>query len=358
MKVPAISGGGASNQFKKVFWESVTEKDATTGIPIRGSLGVHWNVYQDLRALAATNLFDQLLLCRVNKSNPRHPCPADPLISKISAGFLKTFYEFCEQTEQPYFFIKNGASPLYLAQKTSNYLYDPDHEFPHRLAYRIVRVVTESEGRQRLGDGNKAMFLMEPEHLPVRHLEEIDHSTIVPMPKVTSVTAETAVAAVAEKPKRGRKKKEEVTETATAIPVAKKGRKKKEEAIATTAATATATEAPTLKPKRQTKPKPTATVTATVATVATTATTPKPKPKSNQVLTSHHIETSDEPLSVDAVELVKLQSFDANGISCYRDPIKNKLFKQNKDGTIGSYMGRWSTKESAVHEEVLDSDRE
>ena len=146
MKIPAISGGGASNQFKKVFWESVTEKDATTGLPVRGSLGVHWNVYKDLRTLAETDLFEQLLLCRVNKSNPRSPCPADPMISKIAAGFLKTFYEFCEQTEQPYFFIKNGASPLYLAEKTGPYLYDADHEFPHRLSYRVVRVVTESEG--------------------------------------------------------------------------------------------------------------------------------------------------------------------------------------------------------------------
>jgi hypothetical protein len=58
------------------------------------------------------------------------------------------------------------------------------------------------------------------------------------------------------------------------------------------------------------------------------------------------------------VELVRLQSFDANGVICYRDPVKNKLFKQNKDGSIGDYMGRWSTKESAIHEEVLDSDRE
>jgi hypothetical protein len=58
------------------------------------------------------------------------------------------------------------------------------------------------------------------------------------------------------------------------------------------------------------------------------------------------------------VELVKLQQFDAKGISCYRDPVKNKLFKQNRDGSIGEYMGRWSTKELAIHEEVLDSDRE
>ena len=349
MKIPAISGGGATAQFKKVFWESVTEKDATTGLPVRGSLGVHWNVYTDLRVLAETNLLEQLLLCRVNKSNPRHPCPADPLISKIAAGFLKTFYEFCEQTEQPYFFIKNGASPLYLAEKTGSYVYDADHEFPHRLTYRVVRVVTESEGRQRLGDGNKAMFLMEPEHIPLRHLEPVNEpkavAVTVPMPKavatVATVAAVTAVA-VTEKPKKGRKKKEE--NTVVTVPEPKKGRKKKEETATAIATTVTATE----KPKRQTKSTK---ISAIITTTTTTA-------KQTQILTSSHIETSDEPLSVDAVELVRLHQFDANGVSCYRDPVKNKLFKQNKDGTIGTYMGRWSTKESAIHEEVLDSDRE
>jgi len=349
MKIPAISGGGATAQFKKVFWESVTEKDATTGLPIRGSLGVHWNVYKDLRTLAETDLLEQLLLCRINKSNPRNPCPADPLISKIAAGFLKTFYEFCEQTEQPYFFIKNGASPLYLAEKTSSYVHDPDHEFPHRLTYRVVRVVTDSEGRQRLGDGNKAMFLMEPDHLPLRHLEPVKELEAVPVPMTKTVTV--ASTATVEKPKRGRKKKEEAATVTTAItatepiaPTPKKERKKKADTAATTVTTVT-TVAVEDKPKRK-------------ATTKATATTIAPTAKLNQVLTSSHIETSDEPLSVDAVELVKLQSFDANGVSCYRDPVKNKLFKQNKDGSIGTYMGRWSVKESAIHEEVLDSDRE
>lgn len=357
MKIPAISGGGATAQFKKVFWESVTEKDATTGLPRTGSLGVHWNVYKDLGALAATNLLEQLLLCRVNKSNPRHPCPADPIISKIAAGFLKTFYEFCEQTEQPYFFIKNGASPLYLAEKTSPYVYNPDHEFPHRLTYRVVRVVTESEGRQRLGDGNKAMFLMEAEHLPLRHLETVKEleaeAVAAPMPKtVTAIVATVATVATVEKPKRGRKKKEDAT-TATAtepiVPTPKKERKKKADTTATTVS-----ETVEDKPKRKATTKATAAKTATTTSITSITSAPK----QNQVLTSQHIETSDEPLSVDAVELVRLQSFDANGVSCYRDPVKNKLFKQNKDGSIGTYMGRWSTKELAIHEEVLDSDRE
>ena len=357
MKIPAISGGGATSQFKKVFWAAVTEKDATTGLPQRGSLGVHWNVYRDLRGLASTNLLEQLLLCRINKISPRNPSLTDPLISKISAGFLKTFYEFCEQTEQPFFFIKNGAMPLYLVRKTSNYLYDSDHEFPHRIAYEFVRVVTESEGRQRLGDGNKAMFMMELEG-PILAFA-IDTSTDVSINTSTDVSINTStdvsikepvielnpnlgnpiesvpeVMASIEKPKRASKKK-------AVTAVVKQERKPKPTKATKTTKTTTATTATAV-----------TAVTATAATAATVTT----------AVSSHlhpiHLETADEPLSVDSVELIKLQTFDANGTPVYRDPLKNKLYKQHTNGSIGPYIGRWSSKEERIYEDVPDSDRE
>jgi len=348
MKIPAISGGGATNQFKKVFWLSVTEKDATTGLPQRGSIGVHWNVYRDLRGLAATNLMEQLLLCRINKISPRNPVLSDPLISKISAGFLKTFYEFCEQTEQPFFFIKNGAMPLYLVRKTSNYLYDPDHEFPHRIAYEFVRVVTESEGRQRLGDGNKAMFMMELE-TPVDTPADVSTNTLVEASPNLETMPETVpeVMATKEKPKRAPKKKA---------------------ATATTVATTTEAKAVTVATvKQERKPKSTKkTVKTTAATAVTTKTTiataTTAKATIATAVPSHlhptHLETADEPLSVDSVELIKLQTFDASGTPVYRDPLKNKLYKQHTNGSIGPYIGRWSSKEERIYEDIPDSDRE
>ena len=362
IKIPAISGGGPTDRFKKVFWDAVTEKDPKSGLPIRGSIGVHWNVYVDLNSLNTDN---QLLtnLCRlhINKINPRSVRSDDPLLTKISAGFLTKFYEFANQTIQPFFFIKNGASPLWLARNVGTYEYDGTHEFPHRIRYEIVRVVTDEEGKQRLGDGNKALFMMAPDSLP---------STVASYvtTKSTSESTETSMSTVAttitEKPK-GRPKKA-VNPTNTVIEP-KKGRPKKvveptntdtvkvvldnttkvvldnTTKVVSDNTTKVVLEAPV---KRQKKVPTKATV-----PVTQTVTTP-------QILVPEHIETNDEPLSVDSVELVKLTAFDIDGTGFYREPIKNKLFKQNKDGSIGPYVGRWSSKEAKIYEDIPDSDRE
>ena len=347
IKIPAISGGGPTDRFKKVFWDAVTEKDPKSGLPIRGSIGVHWNVYVDLRSLDTDGgqLLTNLCRLRINKSNPRSVRSDDPLLTKISAGFLTKFYEFANQQTQPYFFIKNGASPLWLARNVGTYEYDETHEFPHRIRYEIVRVVTEEEGKQRLGDGNKALFMMAPESLPASYVttKSTSESTETSMSTVATVTT---VTTVAEKPK-GRPKKS-VTATNTVIEP-KKGRPKKVVEPTNTAkvvsdnTTKVVSDAPV---KRQKKVPTKATV-----SVTQTVTTP-------QILVPEHIETNDEPLSVDSVELVKLTSFVADGTEFYREPIKNKLFKQNKDGSIGPYVGRWSTKEAKIYEDIPDSDRE
>ena len=368
IKIPAISGGGPTDRFKKVFWDAVTEKDVKTGLPLRGSIGVHWNVYTDLNSL---NVDGQLLtnLCRlrINKINPRSVRPDDPLLSKISAGFLVKFYEFANQQAQPFFFIKNGASPLWLARNMGTYEYDGTHEFPHRIRYEIVRVVTEEEGKQRLGDGNKALFMMVPSSLPV----DISHASLSQLTvAITKPNLETPVSTeavpmstVPEKPKRRTKKttdaiSTDATKQTNTVVVPKKGRPKKADLVKappvnttfvvlteTTETTETAKSVSTDKPKRQRKVKK--------ETVTSPHAVPTPP-----ILVPEHIETNDEPLSVDSVELIKLTAFDIDGTGFYREPIKNKLFKQNKDGSIGPYVGRWSTKEAKIYEDIPDSDRE
>jgi len=348
IKIPAISGGGPTDRFKKVFWDAVTEKDPKSGLPIRGSIGVHWNVYADLRSLDTDgHLLTNLCRIRINKLTPRSVRSDDPLLTKMSAGFLTKFYEFANQQLQPYFFIKNGASPLWLARNVGTYEYDGTHEFPHRIRYEIVRVVTDEEGKQRLGDGNKALFMMAPESLPASYVttKSTLESTETSMSTVATVATVATVTTVAEKPK-GRPKKT-VTATNTVIEP-KKGRTKKG-IIADTAkvvldnTTKVVSDAPV---KRQKKVPTKAPI-----PVTQTVTTPP-------ILVPEHIETNDEPLSVDSVELVKLTSFVADGTEFYREPIKNKLFKQNKDGSIGPYIGRWSTKEAKIYEDIPDSDRE
>jgi hypothetical protein len=338
IKIPAISGGGPTDRFKKVFWDAVTEKDPKSGLPIRGSIGVHWNVYTDLDSLNTDGgqLLTNLCRLRVNKINPRSVSHDDPFLTKISAGFLAKFYEFANQQTQPYFFIKNGASPLWLARNVGTYEYDGTHEFPHRIRYEIVRVVTEEEGKQRLGDGNKALFMMAPESLPASYATT----------KSTLESTETSMSTVLEKPKGRPKKTVDATNT---VIEPKKGRPKKIVEPTNTAkvvldnTTKVVSDAPV---KRQKKVPTKAPIPVTYA-----VTTP-------QILVPEHIETNDEPLSVDSVELVKLTSFDIDGTEFYREPIKNKLFKQNKDGSIGPYVGRWSSKEAKIYEDIPDSDRE
>ena len=367
IKIPAISGGGPTDRFKKVFWDAVTEKDPKSGLPIRGSIGVHWNVYADLNTLASDGqLFTNLCRLRVNKINPRSIRSDDPLLSKISAGFLLKYYEFANQTAQPFFFIKNGASPLWLARNVGTYEYDGTHEFPHRIRYEIVRVVTEEEGKQRLGDGNKALFMMAPSSLPV----DVSHASLSQLTvAITKSNLETPVSTeavpmstVPEKPKRRTKKttdaiSTDATKQTNTVIVPKKGRPKKADLVKAplvdttlvvlteTTETAKSVSTDTTKPKRQRKEKK--------ETVTSPPIVPTPS-----ILIPEHIETNDEPLSVDSVELVKLTSFDFDGTDYYRDPIKNKLFKQNKDGSIGPYVGRWSTKEAKIYEDIPDSDRE
>jgi hypothetical protein len=157
---------------------------------------------------------------------------------------------------------------------------------------------------------------------------------------------------VLEKPKRRTKKPTEVTLTDTTkvasadttkqtntVIVPKKGRPKKAAPVDTQETT---------KPKKEKKEKK-----QTKETIPSPVIAPTPP-----ILVPEHIETNDEPLSVDSVEFVKLTSFVADGTEFYREPIKNKLFKQNKDGSIGPYVGRWSTKEAKIYEDIPDSDRE
>jgi len=365
IKIPAISGGGPTDRFKKVFWDAVTEKDPKSGLPMKGSIGVHWNVYADLGSLNTDGqLLTNLCKLRVNKLNPRSVKSDDPFLTKISAGFLAKFYEFANQQTQPYFFIKNGASPLWLAKNVGTYEYDGTHEFPHRIRYEIVRVVTEGEGRQRLGDGNKALFMMAPESLPL-DVAMSQHATTESNLE-TPVSAETmSSTTVATKPKRQTKKKLDTNDTT----------------IATTATTATVTnenvQANTIIVPKKGRPKKTVEPVKVVAVDTPKVVSIEPKKERKQktvnkiskisplttlvappILIPEHIETNDEPLSVDSVELIKLTSFDIDGTGFYREPIKNKLFKQNKDGSIGPYVGRWSTKEAKIYEDIPDSDRE
>lgn len=80
--------------------------------------------------------------------------------------------------------------------------------------------------------------------------------------------------------------------------------------------------------------------------------------KGPETVIAAFIEKNIEELEVDEVENVIVRKFEFLDRSYYMDHTKNKLFKCEKGGAIGPYVGRWdSVHESIVHG-VDDSDSE
>jgi hypothetical protein len=293
MKVPAISGA-EKDVFDTAFWKGITRRDGDR--PLEGSIGVYWHLYKDLRDVID---FEKEY---VNPLSPRKPLLGAPIKTAVLT-LLRAFFNFAQQTAQPYFFIKKGTRPLWLVRKTGTYWYEDREGWnPHRISFEFVRDVTEEEGRAHTGIGIKTLFQMELNEpkLGAAPLEEEE----MPPKKVATTKATT-------------------TTTATV-------------ATATTVTTVTA------KPKKTTKAESTA------ATVA-----PGPVPGAIKAYAASHVETNDVPLLVEEVEIVRIVPLEYKGVSYIRDPIKNKVYKRT-----GAYVGRWSPKDETIHTEIPNSDDE
>jgi hypothetical protein len=208
--LPAISGYETS-PFDTMFWKGITERQLVNKktVPAKGSIGVFWQVYKDLRILGSENIQNE----KVNKLYPRNPEDGKG-ITAVNAKALKAFYEWANQMTEPLFFIKKGTQPLWLCRKIGTYYYEDRAEdpywYPHRIAFEFVRPTTETEGVKRMGVGMNTMIWIEYE-LPKQEL-----STQVDMPPKKKVTAVEPV----EKKKPGRKlKAKPKTKTDAAEPV-------------------------------------------------------------------------------------------------------------------------------------------
>ena len=288
MKIPAISGA-EKDTFETVFWRGVTRRDGDT--PLEGSIGVYWHLYKDLRFIEA---FEKE---RVNPVNPRRPDEGAPLKAAVLT-LLRAFFDFAQQSEQPYFFIKKGTRPMWLVRKIGAYWYEDREGWnPHRISFEFVRNVTEEEGQAHTGIGIKTLFLMEPK-LALESVEGVE----MPLKRATKSTAATAAATT-----------------------------------------------------KQTATKTTATAAATTATIKGTKTTSgdKPVPRALKAYAASHVETNDVPLVVEEVEIVRVVPLDVDGNSYVRDPVKNKVYKRT-----GAYVGRWSPKDETIHTEIPNSDDE
>jgi hypothetical protein len=299
--LPAISGA-ETKTFDTMFWKGITERQLVSNktVPAKGSIGVFWQVYKDIRVLGPENIQNE----KVNKLYPRNPDDGK-VITSVNAKALKAFYEWANQTTEPLFFIKKGTQPLWLCRKTGTYYYEDKAEdpywYPHRIPFEFVRPVTESEGVKRMGIGMNTMIWIECE------LPKQEPPTVVEMPPKKKGVATVIPAPPAPAP----------------APVkAKPGRK------------------PKAKPVAITKPaEPVITV----------------EPVTQETITATYVESEEDPLEV---EVIKVQTFTVDGKEYYRDPLKNKLYKRLANGGVGPYVGRFSNKGQQLHEEIEDSDRE
>jgi hypothetical protein len=169
--LPAISGA-ETKTFDTMFWKGITERQLVNNktVPAKGSLGVFWQVYKDLRILGSENIKNE----KVNKLYPRNAEDGKGITS-VNAKALKGFYEWANQTTEPLFFIKKGLFPLWLCRKVGTYYYEDRPEdpywYPHRIAFEFVRHVTELEGVKRSGIGMNTMIWIECE-LPKQEVPE------------------------------------------------------------------------------------------------------------------------------------------------------------------------------------------
>ena len=238
--LPAISGA-ETKTFDTMFWKGITERQLVNNktVPAKGSIGVFWQVYKDLRILGPENIQHE----KVNKLYPRNPDDGK-VITSVNAKALKGFYEWAHQTAEPLFFIKKGTQPLWLCRKTGVYYYedkaDDPYWYPHRIAFEFVRPVTETEGVKRMGIGMNTMIWIECE------LPKPESPSVVEMPP---------------------KKKAEVAATATSAKA---------------------------KPGRKAKAKPVANAAEPVVTVA---------PIVQQTITATYVEAEEDPLDVEVIKV-------------------------------------------------------
>ena len=314
--IPAISGHSGPH-FDVGFWAGITNRKDNQ--PLKGSLGVFWHVYRDLHQLVPGNL-------KKLESGDLKPDPTEGLKKALKDTFslgtaaakgLAKFYKWATDPGQTLFFVKKGTKCQWLVRKTGPYYYEEKVTdplwYPHRVPFEFVRVATEEEGKARLGIGMNTMIW-----IPYTHEEpklELKNTVEMPPKKKVEAAVNTVIVPVVapvvtpvkEKPKRTRKKPEPKAKTVTV------------------------------------KPEPTHIPIPVI-------TSPNPTPT--------YVEAIQEPLAVEETVIVKIKLFEHEGISYFRDPVKNKLYTFKSPTSVGPYIGRWCPHTLAIVTDVPDSDSE
>lgn len=142
--IPSIAGS-PSERWDKVFEKDVLSRNAD-GTPRCGSFGVGHYVKSDLSKLhAAVGFDDGKFKDAVRQELMEKNLSTAQIDSQL--GQLISFYKTAEDDVNKDLFVRKGYTNMYLIRRKGHYRYDPDHEFPHRISYEVVRKATDEENK-------------------------------------------------------------------------------------------------------------------------------------------------------------------------------------------------------------------
>lgn len=322
--------GGPRKTFDEAFWPGVT-RVSPEGYPLQGSVGAAWEPHEDLKAIGS--LED---LKGVKREGG---------LSAQALSQLRAFLAFCDSDDGTPFFLRRGTQLLWLVRKVGGYFYEASTDNPdwgcHRVAFEFVRSATAEEAAPNKALGFRTLAWItvpadavapEPKFTPpFRAEEEMLTNGKVKAKRASKKAAGGAgagtgtVAGTVQTLEQVMERAGKPLEVAPAIGVVAGA------STGTGAGASTgATEAP-----------------------LTTYVKPVPAPLRPALL-----EAPEAPLSVERVEVVKVRLFEHGGTTYYREPIKNKLYKRQTNGSIGPYLGRWNPRLKTVDLTLPDTDAE
>ncbi len=150
IEIPSIAGAPSTpKHWKQTFCPHIT-KWSEDGIPLEGSVGICYDIEENLETLFnkfnqdEEKLFGYLskVIIRVAPHLSGSPKP----MTRRQFNSLFIFLKFA-LGEQPYFLLRRGLKILGLFRKTSNYYYETPapSTLQHRIKFVFVRELTISE---------------------------------------------------------------------------------------------------------------------------------------------------------------------------------------------------------------------
>jgi hypothetical protein len=177
-----------SNWWKSHVKPHVTLWSDDKTLPLEGSMGISFDVGEDLALLYATRGGRDAVKKHLMETVITHPeslglGKAKPL-SPFQADQVLDFYEWA-QGEQPYFILRKGLKSLGLYKKTSQYSFNQPSKttLPHRVSYKFIRPLQQGEPLDK-GKVPPTLFWQELQ-LPTEPVASVEQSISEVMERLT-----------------------------------------------------------------------------------------------------------------------------------------------------------------------------